>query len=57
MAEDALHLGQVNARFQKVGSAAVPKLMKTVDGNLGETRDVVDAVADRTAAEHDASSR
>src|SRR5215469_15613540 len=51
MAEDALHLGQVHARLEKIGSAAVPELMKTVEGNLSAACDVVNAVADCAAAE------
>ena len=51
VAEDALHLGQMNAGFQQVGRAAVPKLMQTVDRHLRAARDGVNAVADGAARE------
>jgi len=46
VAKDALHLGQVNARFQKIGSATVTKLMNAVNRNLRTARDGVHSVAD-----------
>src|SRR5512146_1275652 len=46
VAEDALHLGQMNACFQKIGSAAMTELMKTVEWRLGITRDGMHTVAD-----------
>src|SRR5208282_875149 len=51
MSQDALHLGQVHARLQQIGSTAMPKLMQSVDGHLRTARDRVDPVADRTAGE------
>ncbi len=45
VAQDALHLGQVNTRFEQIGRAAVTKLMKTVQWGLGAARDSMHTVA------------
>ena len=44
MSEDALHFGQMYAGLQQVGGATMPKLIHTVDRNLGPARDSVNPV-------------
>ena len=51
MPQNALHFRQMHAGLQQIGSAAMPKLMHTVDRHLGPLRDGVNPVADRLAAE------
>src|SRR5215475_14204546 len=51
MPENALHLRQMNAGLQQVGSAAVPKLMQAVQRHLGPPGDGMNPDADRGATE------
>src|SRR5688572_12492349 len=47
MAENPLHLGQVHARRQQVGGAAVPELVHAAKRHPGLARERVQAEADR----------
>ena len=46
VAKDALHLGKMNTRFQKIGRAAMAELMKTVNRNLCAAANRMHTVAD-----------